>query len=329
MKATFFPFTDISQPLLAAATAVFERLLLYRPSRLEPAGDLQAWVDRGALEIRTPVQGDEDRLRVLLQEYRQWAELHGGGDLARFKPRQGEIPFFDDQSPLRLRSEILRHGAGAQNGRDPADGLFQARVFLHMAQAFDRQQHELQQALAAIDDRQQAMLRELGDFEDLPPSASRRPTPAPDPGAHMTARRLAAWAQLALQAPASDAVLLTDSPAAWDLLTDRFPATVALAHWPVPSEPSPDGPAFARWRADLLSVLDRLAGDPWPPAEAPVLPPPPAEPPPAAAALSLQLALVPETPLPTLLAGLNAKTPAQASGDSPARQRHTLLALLV
>jgi hypothetical protein len=132
----------------------------------------------------------------------------------------------------------------------------------------------------------------------------------------MTARRLAAWAQLALQAPASDAVLLTDSPAAWDLLTDRFPATEVLAHWPVPSEPSPDVPAFARWRADLLSLLDRLAGDAWPPAEAPVLPPPPAEPP-SPAAFTLQLALVPETPLPTLLAGLSAKTPAQASGDSP------------
>jgi hypothetical protein len=144
----------------------------------------------------------------------------------------------------------------------------------------------------------------------------------------MTARRLAAWAQLALQAPASDAVLLTDSPAAWDLLTDRFPATEVLAHWPVPSEPSPDVPAFARWRADLLSLLDRLAGDAWPPAEAPVLPPPPAEPP-SPAAFTLQLALVPETPLPTLLAGLSAKTPAQASGDSPVRQRHTLLALLV
>jgi hypothetical protein len=144
----------------------------------------------------------------------------------------------------------------------------------------------------------------------------------------MTARRLAAWAQLALQAPASDALLLTDSPAAWDLLTDRFPATVLLARLPVPSEPSPDGPAFARWRADLLSVLDRLAADAWPPAEAPVLPPPPAEPP-SPAALSLQLALVPETPLPLLLAGLGAKSPTEAERDRPGRPRHSLLALIV
>jgi hypothetical protein len=328
MKATFFPFTDISQPLLAAATAVFERLLLYRPSRLEPTGDLQAWVDRGALEIRIPVQGDEERLGVLLQEYRQWAELRGGGDLGRFKGRQEEIPFFDDQSPLKLRAEILGQGAGAKHDPDPADALFQARVFLQMAQAFDRQQHELHQALAAVDDRQQAMLRELGDYEKLPPGASRRPAPAPDPGAHMTAERVAAWARLALQAPPSDAVLLTGSPAAWDLLADRFPATVVLAQWPVPSGPWPDGAAVARWRGDVLTVLDGLARSPWPGAEAPVLPPPPAEPSPSEA-LTLKLALVPETPLPLLLAGLSAKTPAAAQGDRADPQRHSLLALIV
>jgi hypothetical protein len=328
MKTTFFPFTDISQPLLAAATAVFERLLLYRPSRLEPAGDLQAWVDRGALEIRIPVQGDEDRLGVLLQEYRQLAEFRGGGDLGRFKGRQEEIPFFDDQSPLKLRAEILGQGVGAKRGPDPADALFQARVFLQMAQAFDRQQHELQQALAAIDDRQQAMLRELGDYEKLPPGASRRTAPAPDPGAHMTAERLAAWARLALQAPPNDAVLLTGSPAVWDLLADRFPATVVLAQWPVPSGPWPDGAAVTRWRGDVLTVLDGLARGPWPGAEAPVLPPPPAEPSPSEG-LTLKLALVPETPLPLLLAGLSAKTPAAAQGDRPDPQRHSLLALIV
>ena len=264
MKATLFPFTDISQPLLTAATTVFESLLLYRPSRLEPAGALQAWIDRGALEIRIPVQGDEDRLRVLLQEYRQWAELHGSGDLAQFKPHQEEIPFFEDQSPLKLRAEILRHGDSVKNGPHPADALFQARVFLQMAQAFDRQQHELQQALAAIDGRQQVMLRELGDYDELPPGSSRRIAPAPDPGAHMTAERLAAWARLALQAPESDAVLLTNSPATWDLLADRFPATVALAQWPVASGPSSDGAAVARWRADVLTVLDGLARNPGP-----------------------------------------------------------------
>jgi hypothetical protein len=327
MKATFFPFTDISQAHLAAATAVFGSLLLYRPSRLEPAGRLQAWIDRDALEIRIPVQGDENRLRVLLQEYQQWAELHGSGDLARFKPRQGEIPFFDDQSPLKIRSEILRHSAGAKTGPDPADALFQARLFLQMAQAFDRQQRELQQALEAIDGRQQAMLRELGDFDAPPPAPSARLGPAPDPGAHMTVERLAAWAHLALQAPAPDAVLLTDSPAAWDLLADRFPATAVMAHWPVVSGLAPENAAAAGWRTELLATLDRLAQSAWPGPDPIVLPPPPAAPPPPRP-FALKLALVPDTPLPMLLADLTGRPPLKAPSGWPGRQRHSLLALI-
>ncbi len=327
MKATFFPFTDISQPCLAAATAVFGSLLLYRPSRLDPAGALQAWVDRGALEIRIPVQGDENRLRVLLQEYQQWAELHGSRDLTRYKARQGEIPFFDDQSPLKIRSEILRQTGSAKTGPDAADALFQARVFLQMAQAFDRQQRELQQALEVVDDRQQAMLRELGDFDDRPPAPASRLAPAPDPGGHMTVERLTAWARLALQAPEADAVLVTDSPAAWDLFADRFPATLAMADWPVVSGLSADSAPATEWRSELLAALERLAQTAWPAPGQPVLPPPPAAPP-SPGPFALKLALVPETPLPMLLADLIGRPPMKVPSDRPSRHRHTLLALI-
>jgi hypothetical protein len=327
MKATFFPFTDISQPRLAAATAVFQSLLLYRPSRLQPADRLQAWVDRGALEIRIPVQGDENRLSALLQEYRQWAELHGSGDLTRLKPHQGDIPFFDDQSPLKIRSEILRHSDGAKTGPDPADTLFQARLFLQMAQAFDRQQRELQQALEAIDGRQQAMLRELGDFDAPPPAPSPRLGPAPDPGAHMTAERLAAWARLAFQAPAPDAVLLTDSPAAWALLVDRFPATCVVADWPAVSGLAPEGASAVEWRTEVLTALERLARSAWPAPDQFVLPPPPAAPQ-TPRPFALKLALVPDTPLPMLLAELSGRPPLKIPSDWPDRQRHTLLAVI-
>lgn len=328
MKATLFPFTDISEPQLSAATAVFGNLLIYQPSSLPSPPPLQAMIDSGAVELRRPVQGDEKRLHALLQEYRQWAELHGNDDLARFKPRQGEIPFFEDDSPLKIRSEVLRQTRSGPTAPSAADALFQARVFLEIAHAFDRQQQELQQELETIDAHQQAMLRELGGFDDLPVEKATGVAPLPDPGDNMTTERLSAWSRLALQAPQADAVLVTGSRAVWDLLADRFPATQILAQWPLAAGLSADSEAAVQWRTKLWGILDDLAQTDWPPSAPPALPALPPVPAAAPGPLALTLALMPTTSLPRLLADLAGIPPVSTEKDFACRHRHTLLALI-
>ena len=55
----------------------------------------------GILDIRIPVKYDGDKLDAIVKQYRSWANLHQGSEIAFLKSRTDKIPFFDENSTDR------------------------------------------------------------------------------------------------------------------------------------------------------------------------------------------------------------------------------------
>ena len=104
-----------------------------------------------------------------------------------------------------IRSEIRQPDAG----RRPADPLFDCRLFLGMAEAFDRQSAE---AALGLEDLTRAESRMLGELrgEGISPAGLRvRALPEDDALGYMLPRRMRAWAGLYLSAPPDRGVFIT------------------------------------------------------------------------------------------------------------------------
>ncbi len=266
MTPIFFPFTYMSDPTAAALSAVFRQVGLYRPSETPLPETVQRHADKGFLEIRTPVGGDEDGLRRAAADYRAWAERRGGGPLAFFKSQQGRIPFFEESSLSQIRSDIKRW-SGERTDDAPADPVFGARLFLSVAQAFDREQWEVNRGFADLRDLEASLLKSIhGEQETGSPSAI---APVEDLGRHMTDRRLWAWSCLWAKDPAADALLVTDSREIFDASLEPLFDSPALErfdiHWPVEK-------AAREQRDNLLQFLEDLSAGKTDPQAAPALP---------------------------------------------------------
>ncbi|MBU4289417.1 MAG: hypothetical protein KKI12_14750, partial [Proteobacteria bacterium] len=98
MKPIYFPFTYISEPVLEALSAFFKQIVVYQPSSLNVPESMQKLADSGLLEIRIPVKGDENKIDNILKDYKSWANIHQGSEMAFFKMNPDKIPFFDDSS---------------------------------------------------------------------------------------------------------------------------------------------------------------------------------------------------------------------------------------
>lgn len=252
MTPIFFPFTYMSERIAAALSAVFDKTVLYRPSAALLPESLQQQADAGFLDVRIPIPGDEDRLVRAAADYRAWAERHSGSPLAFFKSLQGQVPFFDDASLSKIRSDIKRW-TQEREADEPGNPIFAARLFLTVAQAFDREQWEVDRGFAGLRDLEASLLKSIHGEE-----AAGRPTvaaPPADLGGHMTDRRLWAWSCLYARDPAAGALLVTDSKDIFDAALDPIFDAPTLARfdidWPT------EGADWQR-RDDLRHFLEAL-----------------------------------------------------------------------
>jgi hypothetical protein len=118
---------------------------------------MQKWAESGGLDIRVPVKEDEERMDSILRDYRDWLNLHQGGDVAFLKTLKDAIPYFDETSTSRIRSDIRKKAEGPRSDKEPAieknDVLLQARLFLLAAQELDVQNFSI--------------IREIRQFEEM------------------------------------------------------------------------------------------------------------------------------------------------------------------
>lgn len=239
MIPVYFPFTSLSPAARAALSAGFPTVAAYAPSPGLVHPSLSGAADDGIVEVRTPVSEDEERLAAIVAEFQEWGELRGGADLGAFKRSEMEAPLLEEASAESLRSAIRKRVQGTSGPSGPAP-LFQARIFLALAQRFDGYQGELDAELAATGELERVLAEGLhgdasvgigGGFSGA----------ATDLGARMTGTRLAAWSRLFSEAPAA-APLVTDSPAVWEAVRSAAgdpPVRVEIPEIPLrPADPT-------------------------------------------------------------------------------------------
>ena len=267
----YFPMTYLSPGVEKMLAACFARTAVYRPSDRPLPETMQAAREADRLVVLTPVDTDSARLAELMDAYHAWAAENKGVDLAALKGRQTGIPFFEEASISRIRQDIKKMGSGVREVK-AADPLFEARLFLEMAQALDHHSSDLEQSLDDVRIKETSMLADLlGDADTHPEISATFPGgDAADTGAYMTGTRIQAWWRLARTGAGPGNLLVTDSRAVIEHLVETRTGLEKIEQFRLPQGPASD-PDRAAWQDRFLKYLVRLSAgeDPGRPEEMP------------------------------------------------------------
>ncbi len=271
MKPVYFPFTHLPRAVAERFAVCFPATVVYQPSAAAIPGDLAELAARGLVEIRTPIEGEEERLLRVCSAFTQWARTHRGSDLSVFKTGMDRTPLWEETFPTQIRSAVRKGMAGAGQESSPEqEAGFNARMFLSFAQTFDRQNWELDQDLRSMERMERRLLNSLHGEADAGRMAQGRTVVPEDLGAYMTAGRLASWTRLMAEDDPSPALFLTHSPFVFETLTDGFSDYRPVATAGNLPATDPGTPEWEAWRGDLDRHLTQwweegAAADPLPP----------------------------------------------------------------
>ncbi|MGE0087697.1 MAG: hypothetical protein AB7S75_25075 [Desulfococcaceae bacterium] len=259
MAPVYFPFTFMNQTAADMLRICFPKTVMYLPSAADLPEIMKKQIGKEFMELRTPAAEDQEKLLSVVNEYRNWAQLHQGQNLSFFRTGEGKLPFFDEFSVHEIMSDIRRKKEGNIRPDQTPDPLFQARIFLSISQEYDMRQWELSSHLESVSEMEASLLREIrGDEEedaDTGPSISSMIS-KDDPGAHMTAERLNAWARLALCDPDIPNLFITGSRAVMETVCDRIPeARKVLDVNGISLAPE----AVKQWQEALAECLERIS----------------------------------------------------------------------
>ena len=273
MIPILFPNTYLSGRLMRRLEAVFARIGVYLPSDLDIPMQMQRWAESGLVEMRVPVAAGKQRLAAVLKAFRSWASMQSGQpgvDLNLLRAFHGQTPFLDAPFASQIRTDIQRQMTGSSpdsSGQDSqVERLFNAQVFLSIAQQLDEQADTLDRDYSAVDQHQQNLLRELQP--DQPPShpVIGEPTgmQADDHGQFMLPQRLQAWALLAAADPAlsgtnAPALFVTGSREVLEWMVERLPESAAFDRLTGVRVPVEAGGAMRDWRQAFLPAMIELA----------------------------------------------------------------------
>lgn len=207
MRAIYMPFTHMTKASASALAKFFGAVTLYRLGATDPGEALRTFIAQGSITPLCPAGGDEEQIELVLKRYHAWAQLHPGLGTkgAELLKLQGEaVPFFDDTAISQIRSAIRRgtDAPGDAKREDQPDSLFEARVFLRIAEEYDVQNEEIEADLDYHDAMQADLIRQLRgeEGEYAAGLSSSSPGQPLDPGVLMTAERVRSWIHLHLHA---------------------------------------------------------------------------------------------------------------------------------
>lgn len=300
MKPIYLPFTCISDLSGEIIPAIFGQIVLYRPSSQNLSEPMEELAKREALDIRIPVKKDESKLNAVLKDYKSWLNLHLGdkrGMTAFFKTHADKIPFFDDTITAQIRADIRKKRPQKQPETKP-DPLFNARIFLHIAQEFDTQNWEITQKLFMVDKMQQTLIENIKGKIDSSyiENTENNLHESYDPGTYMTVERIKAWDLLMQHDQQGSGLFITDSKSAFEYLINKASQTEIIVGFDsMPLQKNSAGKAD-KWRDNFMKQLESIAKNPWPTSTDKIVKPPFTKN--SDAKVSLTLAIAPgETPL--------------------------------
>ena len=237
MKPIYFPFTYTSKPVAEALYACFGKTIVYQPSSKNIPEEIHKLAERGMLDIRIsgkPEKKDEEKLSAILKEYDAWANLHQGSrgiHLDFFKARRNKIPFFDDTSTSQIKADI-EDITGENPARKEPDPVFNARLFLSIAQNFDMQNDKIIRDMASFETARMDLIKSLkGEDETspvVPGYGDEFKTGNLADYDHMIPERIVAWALLMCCDPMQcedemSGLFVTSSRQAIDYLLENTP----------------------------------------------------------------------------------------------------------
>ena len=271
MKPIYFPFTYISKPVAKALYACFGKTIVCQPSSKNIPEEIHKLDERGVLDILIsgkPKIKDEEKLSAILKEYNAWANLHQGSkgiQLDFFKARRNKIPFFDDTSTSQIKADI-KDITSENPARKKPDSIFDARIFLSIAQAFDMQSDKIDLDILSFETARKDLIKNLkGEVEHSPL--------VPGYGDefrignfadYMIPERIEAWALLMCCGPLQyreemSGLFVTSSRQAIDHLLDKTLEAEKLASYDnIPVEEN-QVEKTATWQNGLMGHLEMVA----------------------------------------------------------------------
>jgi hypothetical protein len=262
MKPVYFPHTYVSQWVAQALAACFEQFIVYYPAGTKVPHQMQSWVDANVMEIRLPMQIDEQTIKRVVEDYRSFAMLHRNSQeikTAAFLRQQEPVPFFNEMAVSRILAEVKKSIESETSDKD-LDALFCAHVFLHFAQEFDRQRDELSQELGINEQLSQELIKNLRgpDEIDMVATGSAAEIKVDEPGEYMALDRLKAWVRLFMADPVDSGLFVTSSQSVFNhLIESRADAEKIIQSAELPGVPPEDG-AFSTWRNGFLKQIQQV-----------------------------------------------------------------------
>ncbi|MCF8110156.1 MAG: hypothetical protein K9J85_01570 [Desulfobacteraceae bacterium] len=219
-SAVFFPFTFISGQMADACTARFSEVVVYQPAKGVLPEQMAGLERDGKIALRYPVTGDDRRLRDLSRRFLDWAGMHEKAAAAVKK--FAEHGFYNQEFAPEIKTEILK---GAREPEAAPGPVFNARLFLLLAQEYDRQAAELEAELSRTESAARDLFSRIKGFEQEDTGFSDglgTSARSPDTGGYMIESRLRAWLYLMDADPEPPMALVTSSPAAVGVMQETF-----------------------------------------------------------------------------------------------------------
>ncbi len=273
MKPIYFPFTYIPRPVAAAIYACFGKTIIYQPSSKNIPEEIHKLAGRGVLDIRmseNPGGKDEEKLSAILKEYNAWANLHQGSkgiQLDFFKARRNKIPFFHDTSISQIKTDI-KDITGENTARKKSDPLFNARLFLSIAQNFDMQNDKIIRDIASFETARMDLIKSLKGEDETSPLVPGYKDEFKSVNLadydYMIQERIEAWALLMCCDPMQyreemSGLFVTSSRQAIDYLLEKTPETENV--FSIDAIPTVENQVekSAKWSRDLMEYLEIAA----------------------------------------------------------------------
>ena len=273
MKPIYFPFTYISKPVAEALHDCFGKTIVYHPSSKSIPEEIYMLAERGVVDIRIfekPEKKDAEKLSAILKEYHAWANLHRGSrgiQLDFFKAGKNKIPFFDDTSSSQIKADI-KDIRGENRIRKEPDPVFNARIFLSIAQNYDMQNDKIVQDMTSVETAQRDLIKTLKGEDEISPgvlgfSDEFKIDHFADYD-HMIPERIEAWVlliyhDLMQSRDEKSGLFVTNSRQAIDYLLEKTSETENV--FSIDALPMVENPVdkTAKWPKDLMEYLEIVA----------------------------------------------------------------------
>jgi len=261
MKPVYFPFTYINDAAARDLCACFGQVTVYQPGAHSIPESMQRLAMEGMLDLKVPVSGDEARLEALIKEYKEWGELHQKSDTAFLKAIGERIPFFDDTFSTQLASQIKKI-RDENYSKEKPDILFNARLFLCLAQDYDLVQDGINRDLVSVYEMEKKLLEGLTHEDEVFFSKNTGSSlqASDDSGRYKIKERIEAWTYLMSNDREMPRFFITGSRDAFDFVIEKagdISKVIELVSIPVCSQAD----IMNKWRNMLIGQVEELLKD--------------------------------------------------------------------